>query len=322
MLSDPGFIPKSPSRGQTKTVIDDLVSSNTFDDRHFCSTCVIRKPLRSKHCGRCGRCVAREDHHCPWAATCIGINNHRSFILYMATLVISILLLLNLFLVSLPLRPSPTPAQSQSCTLLSPSLCGEYLKAPFTTLLCAWSALQLIWVTMLLLVQLTQVARALTTYEAMRGHRVGPVTAALTTGSLDPSTAGGAATPSPAPGQAGQTGGHKQREKGCWPTWKRLLGLDTVLATAMYGSRASEMRARPANPYSSGLVKNCADFWTDGEAAGGVGGCVSGLTKKKTDGKGRLGGQSVDYTRLYTLPDGGMRYRSGGYESVPGGDMV
>lgn len=61
MTADPGFIPKGASRGQTKKTIDELVEHNAFNEQHFCTTCMIRKPLRSKHCRRCGRCVARED---------------------------------------------------------------------------------------------------------------------------------------------------------------------------------------------------------------------------------------------------------------------
>ncbi len=61
MTADPGFIPKGGSRGQTKNTIDELVEHNAFDETHFCTSCMIRKPLRSKHCRRCGRCVARED---------------------------------------------------------------------------------------------------------------------------------------------------------------------------------------------------------------------------------------------------------------------
>jgi protein AFG1 len=61
MIADPGYIPKGVSRGQTKKTIDELVEHSAFDETHFCTQCMIRKPLRSKHCRRCGRCVAKED---------------------------------------------------------------------------------------------------------------------------------------------------------------------------------------------------------------------------------------------------------------------
>jgi hypothetical protein len=65
MSSDPGFVPKSASRTTSKAVIDELVELRQFDEHHFCVSCMVRKPLRSKHCKRCERCVAKSDQWVP-----------------------------------------------------------------------------------------------------------------------------------------------------------------------------------------------------------------------------------------------------------------
>lgn len=61
MLFDPGFVPKMNGRAEQKAVIDELIGLWKFDEANFCVPCMIRTPLRSKHCKRCNRCVAKHD---------------------------------------------------------------------------------------------------------------------------------------------------------------------------------------------------------------------------------------------------------------------
>jgi len=61
MSDDPGFVPKLNGIAEQKAMIDELIALWKFDDSNFCVTCMIRTPLRSKHCRRCQRCVAKHD---------------------------------------------------------------------------------------------------------------------------------------------------------------------------------------------------------------------------------------------------------------------
>jgi len=52
-------------------------------EMRFCKKCQARKPDRAHHCSTCRRCVLKMDHHCPWLATCIGLRNHKAFLLFL-----------------------------------------------------------------------------------------------------------------------------------------------------------------------------------------------------------------------------------------------
>ena len=164
------------------------------------------------------------------------------------------------------------------------------------------------WTFMLLFVHLVQIARALTTYESMRGNtEMGPVMSAVATGTLNPDsaqiTASGAGPDPTAP----HGHSHKKKKEGCLSTWKKMLGLDVFFAIAFNGyngSKKKEKQRKRGNPFTRGVFRNCQDFWGDGPMFG-----------RKENGMALLGGQKVDYTSMYDVPRGGMRYR-GGYEEV------
>jgi hypothetical protein len=315
MTEDPGFVPRAGSRVQQKGVIDELLSSWNYDDEHFCVICMTRQPLRSKHCKRCKRCVAKHDHHCPWIHNCVGANNMRHFVLYVVAMEIGIILFVNLVILYLEAAPA---AGTNQCNIFAESICGILNKDTFTVILTIWAALQLTWVTMLLFVQLVQISRATTTWESMRGNhhqssRVGEaMTGAFTAGTttmngaqLGPQGHG----PDPAISDAH---GHGHRHgRGWFDQWKKILGLDTFVATASSG-----LEVRRGNPFSRGVVTNCKDFWCDPAPYFG----------QREVGAAMLGGDVVNYTRMYETPSR-MKLRSrrddgGVYHSVEGDDVV
>ncbi|KAL1592301.1 palmitoyltransferase akr1 [Paraconiothyrium brasiliense] len=316
MSSDPGFVPKSASRSASKAVIDELMELRRFDENHFCVNCMVRKPLRSKHCKRCERCVAKTDHHCPWVNNCVANNNHRHFVFYVLSMELGVLAWIRLVLAYLENERLASP-KDITCNVLSDDLCKILHKDPFTIVLSIWAAFQLTWVTMLLCVQLLQVARNLTTYESMRGHlhsntAADALNSFVTTGDTSQDVAGGNA---PAPGfGSGQDTDDAPRPRhqphSIWDQWKRLLGIDSFWATALQGSQANQRRRVNGNPWSRGIITNCKDFWCDGAP----------VFKKKESGFARLAGDRVDYTRLYEVPK--MRYARGGesYEQISAQD--
>ncbi|XP_019234461.1 PREDICTED: probable protein S-acyltransferase 23 isoform X2 [Nicotiana attenuata] len=88
LIKDPGYI-KTGVTGQPDAQ-DPLLnidlnntSSWTGNWSQLCPTCKIIRPVRSKHCPTCNRCVEQFDHHCPWVSNCVGKRNKRDFFVFL-----------------------------------------------------------------------------------------------------------------------------------------------------------------------------------------------------------------------------------------------
>ncbi|KAI1102384.1 palmitoyltransferase PFA3 [Jackrogersella minutella] len=82
----PGSTTNSSGYSSLPTVNPPQATSFTVKSNgelRFCKKCQARKPDRAHHCSTCRRCVLKMDHHCPWFATCIGLHNHKAFLLFL-----------------------------------------------------------------------------------------------------------------------------------------------------------------------------------------------------------------------------------------------
>eukprot|EP00755_Sulcionema_specki_P011356 Sspe_Gene.48832::Locus_25771_Transcript_3_3_Confidence_0.600_Length_1477::g.48832::m.48832/K20028/ZDHHC2_15_20; palmitoyltransferase ZDHHC2/15/20 len=76
LRTPPGFVPRRFG------VRHPLVSTFEMDSLPQCVPCEAYKPVRAHHCSKCRVCVLRYDHHCPWVGQCIGLRNHKLFLVF------------------------------------------------------------------------------------------------------------------------------------------------------------------------------------------------------------------------------------------------
>ncbi|KAM3876650.1 putative palmitoyltransferase ZDHHC13 [Diretmus argenteus] len=82
--TDPGFVKATEEEKKMNVLM--LAEAGCLDPRIFCTSCMIKKPMRTNHCFTCDACVAKQDHHSIWIDGCIGARNHHFFVLFLASL--------------------------------------------------------------------------------------------------------------------------------------------------------------------------------------------------------------------------------------------
>ncbi|TVU01986.1 hypothetical protein EJB05_52521, partial [Eragrostis curvula] len=87
---DPGYIGKNIRDTQNQRDDEPLLKRGLDNPEllagnwsQLCITCKIVRPVRSKHCSTCDRCVEQFDHHCPWVSNCIGKWNKWEFFMFL-----------------------------------------------------------------------------------------------------------------------------------------------------------------------------------------------------------------------------------------------
>ena len=153
--SDPGFTPVATD---FDSMLEEAASGRTSSS--YCRHCKTRKPLRSEHCLKCNRCVAKYSHHCPWTTNCIGGQNQVAALVCL----LSVTCLLVLFELSVLGAATGSPS-SPSFYNIPGLLTHIYGISPPLFLIFLWAVLNTVWTVRLSYSSLRVLRTGLTIHE-------------------------------------------------------------------------------------------------------------------------------------------------------------
>ncbi|KAF1419819.1 Palmitoyltransferase ZDHHC13, partial [Spheniscus humboldti] len=160
--TDPGYIKTSEKERKENVVA--LAEAGCLDFRTFCTSCLVRKPLRSVHCLACDSCVARYDQHSLWIGQCIGIGNHHYYLLFLFFLTMTSVLLLYGTLLYWSNHCATSYHQDGAWTYFTQII----YCSPWVFYIFAVACFHTVWASLWLTVQLYQIAfLGLTSHERM-----------------------------------------------------------------------------------------------------------------------------------------------------------
>ncbi|XP_063969610.1 uncharacterized protein LOC129281433 isoform X2 [Lytechinus pictus] len=156
LTSDPGTCKTSERNSQDGSLltIEDVVKGRCKMDV-FCVTCEIIRPVGTKHCRLCHRCVRNLDHHCLFIINCVGECNHRSFIIFLfLTSIAHLVFVIHAYLSLASLYPDAD---------LWPLVVEAFYDQTWVLILVVLNTYSVIWEAFLIHYQLKYISRGLTT---------------------------------------------------------------------------------------------------------------------------------------------------------------